>query len=223
MENSFAIQFIGWSFITAGAMFWLGWMMIPHHIGIYFEPDDFEKVHKKLHFWIWMYRIHIFGMAIGAIALLSLLSHLTEHPARVIAWPGIGVATAGIFVAALAAAFYYHHGAWGALETQEMSGKELDAFTASLQVDNEYVTCLVRFGRVFTGLGLFLLGWSIVKWAFVPEFIGVVAAVLGFAAIAVTMLMPDNWSLYTPIFHLQPLWFVTTGIIILRSGIQTLS
>lgn len=221
MEISFAIQFSGWSFIAAGAMFWLGWMLIPHHIGTYFEPGDFGEVQKNLHFWIWMYRIHIFGMVISAVALLSLFSYLNQHPARVVAWPGIGVATAGIFVSALAAAFYYHHGAWGALVTQGMSREELVAFVASLQVDNEYVTCLVRFGRVFTGLGLLLLGWSIIKWAFVPELIGVVAAVLGFVAIAVTMLMPDNWSLYTPIFHLQPLWFVTTGIMILRSGIQT--
>ena len=221
MEISFAIQFSGWSFIVAGAMFWLGWVLIPHHIGTYFEPGDFGEVQKNLHFWIWMYRIHIFGMVISAVALLSLFSYLNQHPARVVAWPGIGVATAGIFVSALAAAFYYHHGAWGALVTQGMSREELVAFVASLQVDNEYVTCLVRFGRVFTGLGLLLLGWSIIKWAFVPELIGVVAAVLGFAAIAVTMLMPDNWSLYTPIFHLQPLWFVTTGIMILRSGIQT--
>ena len=220
MELSFAIQFSGWSFITAGTLFWLGWIMLPHHIGIYFKPKDFEKVQKKFHFWIWMYRIHIFGMVISAIALISLASFLTQHPARVVAWPGIGVATAGTFVAALAAAFYYHHGAWGALETQGMSDDELAAFVDSLQVDNEYITCLVRFGRVFTGLGLLLLGWSIFQWAFVPPFIGVVAALLGFAAIAVTMLMPDHWSLYTPIFHLLPLWFITTGIAILRSGIQ---
>jgi hypothetical protein len=136
------------------------------------------------------------------------------------AWPGVGVATAGTFVAALAAAFYYHHGAWGALHTHGKSVEEIRAFVAALQVDTEYVTCLVRFGRVFSGLGLLILGWSIFKWAFVARVLGAVAAIMGLAAMAITMLMPDRLSLYMPVFHLWPLWLVGAGIAVLRAGIR---
>jgi peptidoglycan/LPS O-acetylase OafA/YrhL len=70
-------------------------------------------------------------------------------------------------------------------------------------------------------LGVLILGWSILKWPFVPRVLGAVAAILGAAAIAVTMLMPDHLSLYMPIFHLWPLWLAGTGIAVLRTGIRT--
>src|SRR5262245_6453937 len=110
MEPDFATQFTGWSFVAAGIMFWAGWVLMPVHIGTYFVPDDFSQVHAHLWFWIWVYRVHIFGMVITTIALIALGSVLADTPARVMVWPGIGVATAGTFVSALAAAFYYHHG-----------------------------------------------------------------------------------------------------------------
>ncbi|MCH7687079.1 MAG: hypothetical protein IH899_10430 [Planctomycetes bacterium] len=100
----------------------------------------------------------MFGHAISAIALVALGSRENGPEARVVIWPGIAVAFAGIFITALAHAFYYHHGAWGALEMQGKSEQQILAFVESLRVDTEYVTCLVRFGRVFTGLGLLLLG-----------------------------------------------------------------
>ena len=202
-------------------MFWGGWLLMSPHIGAYFEAGDFAEIRTHFQLWIWMYRIHLFGMVTGVIALISLGSYLTRNPARVMAWPGTGVASAGIFVAALAAAFYYHHGAWGALETQGKSVEEVEEFIAKLRVDTEYVTCLVRFGRVFSGVGFLVFGLSILKWAFVPRPLGALASFMGLAAIAVTMLWPDHWSLYTPIFHMTPLWFIAMGVAILRSGIQS--
>ena len=127
-------------------------MFMTHHIGAFFVAADFAAVRENFYLWIWMYRIHIFGMVTSVVALISLASHLTQSPARVVAWPGCIVASAGIFVAALATAFYYHHGAWGALETQGKPVEEVEAFVAALSVDSEYVTCLVRFGRVFSGV-----------------------------------------------------------------------
>jgi hypothetical protein len=220
MKRDFAEQFTGWSFIVAGVMFWGGWMLMPSHIGTFFQADDFAKVNDHFRLWIWMYRVHIFGMVVSAVALISFASGLTQHPGRVMAWPAVGVATAGTFVTALAAAFYYHHGAWGALQTHGKSGEEIRAFVAALQVDTEYITCLVRFGRVFSGLGILILGLSILKWAFVARVLGAVAAIMGVAAIAVTMLLPDHLSLYMPIFHLWPLWLVGAGIVVLRAGIR---
>ena len=36
---------------------------------------------------------------------------------------------------------------------------------------------------------------------------------------ALTMLLPDNWALYTPVFHLQALWLAATGAYLLLYGI----
>jgi hypothetical protein len=47
-----------------------------------------------------------------------------------------------------------------------MHGKSADAvlsFVNSLQIITEYVTGLVRFGRVFTGLGLLVLALGLLK------------------------------------------------------------
>ena len=46
------------------------------------------------------------------------------------------------------------------------------------------------------------------------------AAALGVAAMALTMFMPDNWALYTPVFHLQALWLAATGAWVLFNGIN---
>jgi hypothetical protein len=69
-------------------------------------------------------------------------------------------------------------------------------------------------------LGLLILGLSILKWAFVARGLGGVAAIMGLAAMAITMLMPDHLSLYMPIFHLWPVWSVAAGIVVLRTGIR---
>jgi hypothetical protein len=220
MKQDFAAQFTGWSFVAAGIMFWAGWMLMPVHIGTYFVPDDFSRVHAHLWLWIWLYRVHIFGMVITTIALIAVSSLLADSPSRVMVWPGAGVATAGTFVGALAAAFYYHHGAWGAIELNGRGAEDLERFVANLRVDTEYVTCLVRFGRVFSGLGLLLLGLGFLKWRVLPAWIGGAALLIGLAAMALTMGLPNQLTLYLPIFHLQALWLVATGVVILRSGVR---
>ena len=191
---------------------------MPTHIGTFFETGDFARVHENLLWWIWAFRLHLFGMSVAAIALVALASLLTRSEARVVIWPGAAVATAGIFVGALAAAFYYHHGAWGAVEMNGKSSVEIRGFVEALRMDTEYVTCLVRFGRVFSGLGLLVLGFGLIKWKILPVWSGSVAIAIGLAAMALTMLLPDHMSLYLPVFHLKSLWLLATGGVILRRG-----
>ena len=220
MKQSFETQFTAWSFITAGILFWAGWMLMPTHIGTYFVPEDFSQVHAHFHLWIWLYRVHIFGMVITAIALIAVGSLLADTQSRIMVWPGVGVATAGTFVSALAAAFYYHHGAWGAIELNGKGAEDIQAFILNLRVDTEYATCLVRFGRVFSGLGLLVLGLGFLKWKLLPVWVGGVAVLIGLAAMALTMGLPDHLSLYAPIFHLKAIWLTCTGIVILKSGMR---
>ncbi len=220
MKQDFGTAFTGWLFVAAGVMLWAGWMLLPHHIGTYFVSEDFAQVRAHLWLWIWIYRVHIFGMVTTAMALFALGSLLTDSPARVMVWPGAGVAAAGAFVSALAVAFYYHHGAWGAIELNEKEAADAYKFVENLRVDTEYVTCLVRFGRVFSGLGLLVLGLGLMKWRLLPAWVGGGAALLGISAMAITMGLPNRLSLYMPIFHLNALWLVSTGVAILRNGVR---
>jgi hypothetical protein len=220
MLRDFSTRFTAWLFIAAGVMLWGGWLALPTRIGTYFQPDDFAKVSEDFYVWIWTYRVHLFGMVMTAMAVVALASLLVSSPARVMVWPGAAVVVAGMIVGAVGAAFYYHHGAWGALTMAGKSSEELLAFVDALRIDTEYVTCLVRFGRVFSGLGLLAVGCGLIKEHILPVWVGGAAAVLGLVAMGLTMLLPDQMELYQPVFHAQSLWLVLTGVVILRHGIR---
>lgn len=218
MNRDFPATVTAAFFILAAVLIWLGWMAMPAHIGTYFVPGDFAAVMEHFHLWIWMFRLHLFGFLIAVMALVALGTVVAEHEARVVVWPGVAVAAGGLFVSALAAAFYYHHGAWGALQMDGQPPEVVAAHVQSLLVDTEYVTCLVRFGRVFFGLGQVVLGLGILRGKLLSRLTGMGAVLLGVAAMALTMGLPDNLEYYSPIFHLNCIWLLWTGVEVLRTG-----
>lgn len=218
MKSGTATTITGWFFIAAAALLWGGWMLVPEHIGTYFQPDVFPKIHGHLPYWISMYRMHLFGMVMTVLALAAFASLLTESPARILVWPGVAVMSGGLFVGAAAAAFYYHFGAWGGLVYGERSLADRQALVDSLQLNTEYLSCLVRFGHVFSGLGLLVLAIGLLAWNVLPKWMGRTAAVMGVVAMAVTMGFPERPYLYAPVFHAFPLWLACVGATLLRSG-----
>ena len=222
MKRTFATTVIGWFFCLAGLMMWLGWMIMPVHIGVYFEPADFAAIHEHFHLWIWMYRVHLFGYVVAGMAVVALAAVSTEPDVKALMFPGAAVAMAGLIVGALGAAFYYHHGAWGAIELSRQSFQGAAERIAALRLDTEYVTCLLRFARVFFGLGLVVLAAGLLRWGILPTVIAGTAALLGIAGMALTMALPDEMTWYVPLFHMNCLWLLTTGLTVLRraSGLE---
>lgn len=218
MKDPFASRVSGGAFIAAALMLWFGWFLLPEKIGTFFDPAQFEHIHEHFQFWIWMYRIHIFGMITTVIALFAFAAMTSDSPARVLVWPGAAVASAGMIVGALGAAFYYHHGAWGSVELAGKPTAAALAFVDALRVDTEYVTCLVRFGRVFIGLGFLILAWGVLRFSILPAWSGWMAGVLGVAAMALTMTLPDSLEYYMPIFHANVLWMLGTGAVLWRGA-----
>src|SRR5262249_26211768 len=148
-------------------------------------------------------------------AMVALASLPSDRSVRVLVWPGAGVAVAGLIVGAVGSAFYYHFGVWGTLGLRGKPPEAVSGFVDSRHLTTEFVTFMVRVGRGFSGLGLMVLAIGLLRWgAFVP-WIGWGGVVLGLAAMALTMLFPDHWSLYTPVFHLQSLWLAGTGVVLL--------
>src|SRR6056300_1619460 len=152
IKKDFETNFTGWSFIAAALLLWFGWVLSPHHIGEYIVASDFAEIGKNVWYWIWMYRIHIFGWVTMGIALFAFISVTARKPYRVLILPGGGMTIIGTFTLAIAAAYFYNHGAWGVGQTSGMSAIELKEFMNNLLFTNQYVTCFIRFGRIFSGV-----------------------------------------------------------------------
>jgi hypothetical protein len=220
MKKDFETKFVGWAFIFAAIMLWGGWAFSPHHLGEYIKPVDFSEVGENVWFWIWMYRIHIFGWVTLSIALFSFVAISARKPYRVVILPGAGMMIIGSMTLAIAAAFYYNFGAWGVGQTMDKTAIEVQLFMDNILSTNQYVTCFNRFGRIFSGVGLVLLGFALIKWNIVHKGIGYLTFLIGFGAVVLILSIPDNFDLYKPFFHIKVIWMVAMGVWLLLKGLN---
>lgn len=220
LKQDFETKVTGWFFIVAALLLWGGWMLSPHHIGEYIVASDFTAIGENVWYWIWMYRIHIFGWVTMGIALFALVSITARKPYRVLILPGAGMTIIGTFTLAIAAAYFYNFGAWGVGKTMNKSPEEIEMFMNSILYTNQYVTCFIRFGRIFSGVGLILLGFGFIKWQIVAKWLGWFTLILGFAAMLIILLIPDNFEIYKPIFHIKVIWLIAMGVILLKKGVN---
>jgi len=220
IQKNFETRFTGWAFILAAILLWFGWALSPHHIGEYIVASDFEAIGESVWTWIWIYRIHIFGWVTMGISLFALVAATARKPYRVVILPGAGMVIIGTFTLAIANAYFYNFGAWGVGETAGKTAMEIEAFVNDILYTNQYVTCFIRFGRVFSGVGLVLLGFAFIKWHMVSKLLGWFTALLGLAAMVVIMGIPDNFEIYKPLFHVKVLWLVAMGAVTLKNGIN---
>lgn len=220
MKKEFEIKFTGWTFIFAAILLWGGWMLSSHKVGEYLVASDFTSIGENIWYWIWMFRIYIFGWVGMMVAMMALASITAKKPYSVILTPGIGMVIIGTFTLALASAYYYNFGAWGVGKTAGMSATEIDQFMNEILYTNQYVTCFMRFGRIFSGVGLVLLGAAFVKWNIVKPWLGWFTILLGLAAMIVILSIPEYYETYKPLFHVKALWLLVMGVMILRQGVN---
>ncbi len=219
-KKDFETSFTGWAFIVASLLLWLGWVIMPHHIGEYIEAGDFAKIGENVWFWIWMYRVHIFGWVTMGISIFALVSMTARSPHRILVLPGAGMIVVGTFTLAIAAAFYYNFGAEGVGRTAGMTPEQMEEYINGTWFTNQYVTCFTRFGRIFSGVGFILLGSAFVKWKIVSSWLGWFTIIFGLVAMCVILFIPVNFEIYKPLFHVKALWLAVMGVYILTKGIQ---
>jgi hypothetical protein len=210
----FAAEVTSGLFIAAALMLWAGWTLLPVRIGPFLRVDDFAAIRRVFRRWIWLYRVHLFGYLVTAMAFVALATGV-DSDRRVLVWPGVVVLAAGAIVSALAAAFYYHFGAWGAVGFREQPDAAVEQHVAALRTPTEYVTCLVRFGRVFFGLGQTVLAVGLLPTSVLPVWLLALAALLGVGAMALTMAFPDELQFFGPLFHANAQWMAAAGVTIL--------
>jgi hypothetical protein len=126
----------------------------------------------------------------------------------------------GTFTLAIANAYFYNFGAWGVGQTAGMSASEITEFIDNILFTNQYVTCFIRFGRIFSGVGLVLLGYAFIKWKIVSTWLGWFTMLLGFVAMGIILSIPDNYEIYKPIFHIKAIWLLVMGVVLLKKGIH---
>ncbi|MDG1528300.1 MAG: hypothetical protein P8I51_02325 [Polaribacter sp.] len=220
MNKNFETKFTAWAFIIAAILLWGGWFLSPHNVGEYFVASDFESIGESVWYWIWMFRFHIFGWVTMGIALFALWTLLFNSPHRIVMMPGIGMLVVGTFTIAIAAAFYYNYGAWGVGKTAGKSATEIKEFMDGILFTNQYVTCFVRFGRIFSGVGLVLLGVGFLKGNIVNKALAWFTILLGAAAMGIILGIPEYYETYKPLFHVKVVWLLLMGFVILKNGIR---
>lgn len=220
MKKDFETNFTGWTFIAAALMLWGGWALSNHHVDEYLVAADFAAIGENVWYWIWMFRVHIFGWVTMGIAMFAMTALMNKKPMRVVMLPGIGMIAVGTFTLAIASAFYYNYGAWGVGKTMGKSPEEVQAFMDGIIFTNQYVTCFVRFGRIFSGVGMVLLGAGILKWNVLPKWLGAFTALFGLAAMGIILFIPEYFEYYKPLFHIKSIWLVAMGAVILMQGMN---
>jgi len=220
MKIDFETKFTGWTFIAAALMLWLGFMLSPHIVGEYLAATDFPQIGEKIWTWIWVFRVHIFGWVAMIVAAIGLATMINKQPHRILTNPGVGMLIVGTFTLAIASAFYYNYGAWGVGKTAGMSPEEIDVFMNNILYTNQYVTCFVRFGRIFSGVGLVLLGAGLLKGKVFQSWLGWFTVLLGVSAMGIILFIPEYYEHYKPLFHVKVLWLAAMGFVILKNGIR---
>ena len=213
--NDYELNVTGGLFLAAAAMLWLGWTLLPAKLGAYFVAADFAAVRAHRRPWIWLYRVHLFGYVTGVMAFVALATLASGTPSRIVVWPAVAVLGTGLMMGAVAAAFYYHFGAWGSVDMDGKPAETIQAFIDSLRVSTEYVTCLVRFSRVFLGVGQVVLAIGLLQAGPWPAWLVGWGGLVGVTGMALTMGLPDNLSLYRPVFHVNAVWLATFGVVTL--------
>jgi len=213
--NNTSVMVSGCFFIIGAVLLWLCKILLPVPVEYGYKKDDFPRIKKCFHRWIWLYRGHIFGCVITASALVSFGVLVMETQYRILILPALAISFTGLVIWTLAEAFYYHFGAFGSLELDGKSDADAEAFIKQLYTGLEYTSCLVRFSRVFFGLGQCIFAAGLLKGNVLPVWFIGYTFLLGAAAIILTMMAPGKLHLYKPIFHLNALWVFLTGVVIL--------
>jgi len=220
MKKDFETKFSGWTFVAAALMLWLGYMLSPHLVGEYLVATDFPAIGESVWTWIWVFRVHIFGWVAMIVGAITLATMLKEQPHRILIAPGVGMIVVGTFTLALASAFYYNFGAWGVGKTAGMSPEEIQVFMNDILYTNQYVTCFLRFGRIFSGVGLVLLGAGFLKGKSFAGWLGWFTILLGVAAMGIILFIPEYYEYYKPLFHVKALWLAIMGYVLLKNGLK---
>jgi hypothetical protein len=165
----------------------------------------------QLHAWLWLFRVHLFGMVTAAMAVVTLAALLADRPARLLVWPGAAVTVAWFIVGAAGSAFYYHFGVWRALDTQGQPPEASRSLVEALKL-------IKTMSRAWCASGGSSRAWAKCSGQYCPCGSAGRRPCSAWRPWLSRCFFADSWPLYTPIFHLQALWLAATGFALLAAA-----
>lgn len=220
MNSTFNLRFVAISLLIGAFLVWFGYLILPVHVVLNYNMEMLPKITNNLQFWIRGFQFLVFGYFIRSIGLIGLSTLYQDSPAKTILYPGVIVCTLAMLVSGLAEGYYMHMGGWAQWKMTLIPADQHQNMVASLEITNEWVSCIKRFGRMFLHLGFVFLGWGIIRGEILEKWLGTLALVIGIAGICLLMVFTEDPDSYLPMAHVVTVWFVLSGILIYRKSLK---
>ena len=218
MDSQFNLRFTGLSLLIGGIFVFAGYTIMPVSVTLNFSLDMLPIITNNLEFWVRSFQILVFGYFIRIIGIVALSSLHQNSPASPVLNAGVMVCSLGMLVAGIAEGYYMHTGGFAQWKVGLIPLEQHNALIASLEVTNEWASCIKRFGRMFTHLGFVFIGWGLLRGQFLERWLGIYATVLGIAGICLLMILDKDPNDYLPMGYAVTIWFVLTGIMVYRKS-----
>lgn len=181
-----------------------------------FAPADFDAITANRGIWIASYQVMVFGLFVRMAGLVALGSLHTHTLARTVVWPGVAITMAAIVVNGISAGYYMHMGFWGAEQLKSATDAAKNAFLDNIRPGSELMICLERMAKMFFSLGLTVLGAGLALGKITQRWLGVAAAVIGFAGMMALFALPYSRTVFIPFDIAIATWFVVLGASVTR-------
>ena len=215
-QPTFNLRFTGILLIMGAVMVNLGFGHRPVQLQDTFDLPSFLEAHEHQDFWIWSFRILVFGLFIQVMGLAALKTLFRQSEADTVISPGILVCTFALLVSAMSEAYYLHMGAWAGWKVSTLEPALQNPFLQTLEVTREWVVCLTRTGYMFFCLGLTVVGWGLFRDTLFPKWLGIYALALGIGGITIMMIYDSRTDLYVPVRWGFSIFFWLAGFILMR-------
>ncbi len=218
MNSKFNIRFVAYSLLIGGIFVFAGFMIMPVHVTLNFSLDMLPVITNNLEFWVRSFQILVFGYFIRIIGLVGLTTLHQESDCKPLINSGVMVCSLAMLVSGLAEGYYMHSGGWAQWKMTLIPADQHQNMINSLEITNEWVSCIKRFGRMFMHLGLTFLGWGIIRSQYLAKWFGTITLVLGISGICLLMILTENPDSYLPMDHVVTIWFLLAGFLVYKKS-----
>lgn len=220
MTLKFNLQFTGIVLLIGAIFVFTGYALMPVHVSLNFSLDMLTQITNHLEIWVRSFQILVFGYFIRIIGLVALSTMYHDTPSRTLINAGVMVCCLAMLVSGLAEGYYMHTGGYAQWKMGLLPSDQHNSMLASLEVTNEWASCIKRFGRMFLHLGFTFMGWGLLRERFLNKWIGIYAMVLGISGICLLMILDKDPTDYNPMSYAITSWFLLTGVLVYRKSLE---
>ncbi len=220
MNSTFNLRFVALNLIIGGLFVFIGYAIMPVHVTLNFNLEMLPVITNNMEFWVRSFQILVFGFFIRIIGLVGLSTLYHDSSAKTVLNSGVMVCSLALLVAGLAEGYYMHSGGWAQWKMTFIPADQHQNMINSLEITNEWVSCIKRFGRMFMHLGLTFLGWGIMRGELLSKWLGTLTLVIGISGICLLMILTENPDSYLPMDYVVTAWFLLIGFLVYKKSLE---